>query len=141
MSRFSRLSLPSKKFFVKQLTEAVEQQNGALDAKVHQWSVIAHSKHIDFSIVWIQGTVISVDRPRDTLIIDDDTGTIEVVGLSKLPQGCPTISKGSYIMVIGELIQSGRNASIHAIKIQDRCRSKKVENSWILEVIDSQQLT
>jgi len=48
---------------------------------------------------------------------------------------------GKYMMIVGELIQTGLQPVVHAIKIQDLSQDAILQKIWNLEIEDSRRCT
>jgi len=58
MAGVSRLDLPSRKMFVKDLQRAVEIMDTRGLTYIKSWSVILGNNSMSFSVVWLQGKVM-----------------------------------------------------------------------------------
>lgn len=50
------------------------------------------------SLVWMQGTVVEVQRETNSVLLMDETGTFTVQGVDAVPQGKPCLVKGTFLI-------------------------------------------
>lgn len=55
---------------------------------------LSGGRSLPVSLVWMQGTVLEVQRDRNTALLVDETGTFAVQGVKDIPKGKPCLSQG-----------------------------------------------
>ena len=158
------LNVPAYKVFLKQISSAARIINNE-SQQLNCWNLQFISKfvsletneleHLNVTVsnVWIQGAVVYVDE--DNLIVDDQTGTAWVTGISKLPQSNKKFDIDNYVMILGHIVNAGSLplpgaitiacstticAKLKAIKVTEisnnlNCRKEE----WNSEVLDAQR--
>ncbi|XP_048368014.1 recQ-mediated genome instability protein 2 [Sphaerodactylus townsendi] len=87
-------------------------------------------------LVWMQGTVLSVDQDRLTVQIQDESGCFTVQGVDKVPKGRPCLIAGKYVMVMGLVLSCSPEPILRAVKMTALMDSVLNRNMWELEVED-----
>ncbi|XP_077162269.1 recQ-mediated genome instability protein 2 [Paroedura picta] len=104
-----------------------------------QW-VLAREEHgrppLAVPLVWMQGTVLTVDQDGSTVHVQDESGSFTVQGADKVPKGRPCLSAGKYVMVMGQVLSCSPEPTLRAVKITALMDSVLHRNMWGLEVED-----
>jgi len=122
---------PFHKLYVKQLREVYFQDGG--------WKLrLAPDTILDCSMVWIQGSVVSVQENSDELILqelDASAARVKIVNYSVSGGVDNWIAPGRYVQVIGQMAgQDGQIPIVKCTKICDLSGNKQEQGMWELEV-------
>ncbi|KAL2100767.1 hypothetical protein ACEWY4_002528 [Coilia grayii] len=92
------------------------------------------------SVVWMQGTVVEVQRDHNTVVLLDETGNFVVVGVNNIPKGKPCLIHGKYVMVMGLIQTHSPEPVLRAVKMADLSDNSTIrKRMWKYEVEDLQQ--
>jgi len=100
---------PFHKLYVKQLTEVYFQDGG--------WKLrLAQDTILDCSMVWIQGSVVSVQENSDELILQelDASARVKIINYSVSGGVNNWIAPGRYVQVIGQM--AGQDGQLPIVK-------------------------
>lgn len=91
------------------------------------------------SLVWMQGTVLSVEQDGSSVRLQDDSGTFVAQDVEKVPKGRPCLGIGKYVMVMGLVQSCNPEPVLRAMKISDLSGEPLYKSMWRLEVEDLQR--
>lgn len=123
---------------------------------------------LNVSVVWMQGTVVEVQRDNNTVVLLDETGNFVVGGVNNIPKGKPClihgkwllhtlllllhmgdlyflrsypfVIAGKYVMVMGLIQTHSPEPVLRAVKMADLSdNSTTHKRMWKYEVEDLQQ--
>ncbi|XP_051488678.1 recQ-mediated genome instability protein 2 [Apus apus] len=86
--------------------------------------------------VWMQGTVLEVERGGGSARLQDGSGPFTVLGVEEVPKGRPCLSAGKYVMVMGVVRSCSPEPVLRAIKMTDLSENPVHKSMWSLEVED-----
>ncbi|XP_054854405.1 recQ-mediated genome instability protein 2-like [Eublepharis macularius] len=87
-------------------------------------------------LVWMQGTILTVDQDGKAVKMQDESGSFTVQGADKVPKGRPCLSAGKYVMVMGLVLSCSPEPILRAVKMTALTDSVLHRNMWGLEVED-----
>ncbi|XP_061477774.1 recQ-mediated genome instability protein 2 [Rhineura floridana] len=88
------------------------------------------------SLVWMQGTVLTVEQDGSTVRLRDESGPFVAQGVEKVPKGRPCLSPGKYVMVMGLVQSCSPEPTLRAVKMTDLSENPLHRSMWGLEVED-----
>ncbi|XP_062979268.1 recQ-mediated genome instability protein 2 [Elgaria multicarinata webbii] len=87
-------------------------------------------------LVWMQGTVVTVEQDGSTVRLRDESGSFVAQGADKVPKGRPCLSAGKYVMVMGLVESCSPDPTLRAVKMTDLSDNPLHKSMWGLEVED-----